>query len=57
VRVRADAWDDSGTGRRGTASIRFRIQAADDPDIAAQRDRAILLPGRLTFRAKTWKPT
>jgi len=37
VRVRSDAWDDSGTraDASGTASIRFRIQAADDPDIAA----------------------
>ncbi|MFO1456014.1 MAG: cytochrome c oxidase accessory protein CcoG [Steroidobacteraceae bacterium] len=39
VRVRADAWDDSGERERdddhGTASVRFRIEAADDPNIAA----------------------
>jgi cytochrome c oxidase accessory protein FixG len=37
VRVRADAWDDSGAapGDDGTASVRFRVEAADDPNIAA----------------------
>ena len=39
IRVRTNAWDDSGAGDDedddGTASVRFRIVAADDPDIAA----------------------
>ena len=36
--VRADAWDDDAEKSdkdEATASVRFRIQAADDPNIAA----------------------
>ena len=62
VRVRADAWDDAVTGHGddadrpddGMASLRFRIEAADDPSLAASAVARFFR--RKIERVRTWMP-